>query len=211
VALAAGCAAAPEKEREGGNPSGQASSTVATSCQELLGPALFHSVLVAVGRQKSEERTSEAPFQAAVSAVVRSAEQWRPGEYVSFTEAGEPCTVVWPDAAGKMQVSVNWSRHSLDDLRAANTGESYRDVGGDFYVLAQDGDGGETTELLLPCRVKGAHAGQASELPLQVRVRFRHVPGVDADLREEVVTQATRRVATQIPCLNRPSIPDSVL
>jgi hypothetical protein len=183
-------------------------------CDELAGADLIDAIVEELGGGSYKVHQGDEPIADLVQHLVAKGEVWTPNP--SGVPPRPPRTtcligVKSPDTVRTFEIGLFWADYSMEQLESGGKGRGpYKPVAPHLYVQHVPDQG--YLGAVLPCELRRTGTGrQSGPLPLGVSVEIGGNSAVDPELVGTVVARVARQMATHIPCLNRPSIPDSVL
>jgi hypothetical protein len=177
-------------------------------CNELFGSSRVDALQDEMGSGTLVVLNQLTPVNELLSDRASIAKSWEPGSEVHYSNTSHPCDLGIDGSNKRFNSYVSWSVDSLKNITSGEAGEGWQSLGKDIYVKREDGNLHLTT--VIPCKIKGSHQEQETELPLEVETEVRNVPEFDTKLLGEMTAQLASKLAKSLPCTNAPDIPSAL-
>ncbi|WP_223777115.1 hypothetical protein [Streptomyces sp. 135] len=198
--LAMGCSADPPERDD--SPKGWA------VCNDLFGSENIDSLVAAMGKGTARIENRLVTVGELADALVAGARHWKPGSDAHLGSSFAPCEIAVPENGARFTSEVRWSPSSLAEIASGEDSITWRQAGNGMFSSEDGGTG--LLKLTLSCAVPGAHGGQESGIPLEITVHLTKAPEADSSLRGTMVSSFAKKLTQELPCGNRPNIPDEV-
>ncbi len=165
----------------------------------MLGETNTETLSKMMGTAGAEYTDAGVALQDVTKRLIAMGRTWQPGDDYYSTDS-VPCSLGAVSGTRQFTARVGWYGAPLPLVRSA----PWRQSGGDVTAYWEDVS---DVRYAFPCKVRGSHPRQETEVPFSVRFVERGLDHLDESFRGMLAATLARTMSTQLGCTNVPAIP----